>query len=576
MADIAKLIYKKNTLYGWESGDIKSSNDTYDDIVFLTQAEYDALPSKNPNTLYSTPEGWPAGFDPSNTKTFYLSSTSDLANAQEAYDWYVAWNNPIIRYMPESSALAGSSWLYFFSNYYNGNDLDFTSYDLFDDSASYGWGRSVYRRRLSIIADSSNVVTEIQRYVQVPVLSYLSKSASNGTYTPSNDYDPATKKYVDDRTGWLSVDHLEEKGLVWELYTMNDTMFRQLTPKLSECTVEGCKVWDTASNTEIHIQRIASWTASNKLKLKVKKVWSPTTTLKVEVRGWIQVTVTADSEAYWYWDSSDILATWSIAYSAITTDWQELEVTLNNAVWWNKGDLLSIVCYQEASWSAMVDANNYYVLACDGTQWSEAFNFISVNGNTRTRSFLMPYCIGDWFEQSLLVKIWWTISVQQTLLDEPAEKANTDWTTPDTWAWRTYTYWFTIEAKNAWQYTVSFESKQAAWSSTSISRASEAYYILVDDEVIEHLTFTESSWTSHSYTLTLDKPWTITYKCVWRVNVNNNPYNIWYYTRNLKVISYNLSKNTTQKKELPREEKTIWEEMTATLFGRHIDWTFIN
>ena len=72
MADIAKLIYKENTLYGWESGDIKSSNDTYDDIVFLTQAEYDALPSKNPNTLYSTPEGWPAGFDSSNVKAFPL------------------------------------------------------------------------------------------------------------------------------------------------------------------------------------------------------------------------------------------------------------------------------------------------------------------------------------------------------------------------------------------------------------------------------------------------------------------------------------------------------------------------
>lgn len=201
MADIAKLIYKKNTLYGWESGDIKSSNDTYDDIVFLTQAEYDALPSKNPNTLYSTPEGWPAGFDSSNTKTFNLSWTSwatALAEAQEIYDWYAAWNNPIVRYTPESSALASSSWLYFFSYYYNGNDLAFTSYDLFDDSASYGWGRSVYRRRLNIIADSSNVVTEIERNVQFPVLSYLSKSASNGEYTPSNNYDPATKKYVDD------------------------------------------------------------------------------------------------------------------------------------------------------------------------------------------------------------------------------------------------------------------------------------------------------------------------------------------------------------------------------------------
>ena len=33
-----------------------------------------------------------------NTKTFYISSTSDTTNAQKAINWYVAGKNPIIVY----------------------------------------------------------------------------------------------------------------------------------------------------------------------------------------------------------------------------------------------------------------------------------------------------------------------------------------------------------------------------------------------------------------------------------------------------------------------------------------------
>jgi len=69
-----------------------------------------------------------------------------------------------------------------------------------------------------------------------------------------------------------AIDHLEESGLVGELYSLSDTLFKQYTPALADSSLD-CNVWDTADNTQIHIQRIGSWTASNQLKLKVKKVW---------------------------------------------------------------------------------------------------------------------------------------------------------------------------------------------------------------------------------------------------------------------------------------------------------------
>lgn len=194
-----------------------------------------------------------------------------------------------------------------------------------------------------------------------------------------------------------AIDHLEESWLVWELYTLSDTLFKQYTPALADSTLD-CNVSDVAANTQIHIQRIGSWVASNELKLKLKMVGSSTQNLKVEVREWVQVTVTANSEAYWYW--SNVIASGSIPYSSISSSYSEITVNLNNEFWWTKWQLLDVVLYMDT-----VNASNYYCVACDSTQYSEWFSYVSVNDSTRTRSKLMPYCISDGFAQSLLSKV---------------------------------------------------------------------------------------------------------------------------------------------------------------------------
>jgi len=207
-----------------------------------------------------------------------------------------------------------------------------------------------------------------------------------------------------------AIDHLEESGLVGELYTLNDTLFKQNTPTLADSTLD-CNVSDVAANSQIHIQRIASGVASNQLKLKVKMVGSSTQNLKVEVRKWVQVTVTEWVEAYWYWNQ--VVASGSIAYSDISSDYAEKTITLDNNFWWTKGELLDVVVYMDT-----VNASNYYCVACDSTQYSEWFSYVSVNGSTRTRSKLMPYCLSDGFAQSLLCKTklnyFWDILVDNS------------------------------------------------------------------------------------------------------------------------------------------------------------------
>lgn len=194
-----------------------------------------------------------------------------------------------------------------------------------------------------------------------------------------------------------AVDHLEETGLVWEKYTLANTLFKQLTPTFANSTVDS-NIWDTDANKQIHIQRLATGTASNKLKLKAKKIWAPTTWLVVEVRRWVQVDV-SDTEAYWYWN--ELVCSGSIPYSSFSTDYQEFEVTMNGQFGGTKWEKLDIVVYQ--TWN-IVNSTNYYAIACDSTQYSEWFSFVAVNGSTRTRSKLMPYCIADGFAQSMLCK----------------------------------------------------------------------------------------------------------------------------------------------------------------------------
>ena len=195
-----------------------------------------------------------------------------------------------------------------------------------------------------------------------------------------------------------AIDHLEETGLVWEKYTLSNTLFKQATPTLANSTID-CNVGDVAANKQIHVQRITSKTASNSIKLKVKKVWAPTTWLVVEVRNATKVDV-SNTEAYWYGGGS-LICSGSIAYTAISTDYQEITVPLNGTFGGVQGQLVDVVVYQTGN---IVNSTNYYVLACDSTQYSEAFSYVSVNGDTRTRSKLMPYCLSDWFAQYLLCK----------------------------------------------------------------------------------------------------------------------------------------------------------------------------
>ena len=256
----------------------------------------------------------------------------------------------------------------------------------------------------NVVKDERNLIPKIQSVAQKTSTLEEKLSTAEGQITQL--VEAGTPRY------------LGITGIVWEKYTMEDTLFLQKTPTFTDSAI-AINVGDTAANKEQHIQRIASGTTSNQLKLKLKKFWAPTTSVVVEVRKWVKVDV-SDKEAYRY--GGEVIATTTIAYTEFLADWKELTLTLNNQFWSTKGELLDIVVYQQ--WG-IVNSTNYYQIACDATQYSEAFSYVSVNGTSRVREKLMPYCISDWFAQWLLAKVANVLIVNNTPVlktDIPSKK----------------------------------------------------------------------------------------------------------------------------------------------------------
>lgn len=327
-----------------------------------------------------------------------------------------------------------------------------------------------------------------------------------------------------------AIDHLEESWLVWELYTSTDTLFKQYSPTLVNSTVDAY-IGDTASNTQIHIQRIGSWTATNQLKLKVKSVWSPTTWLTIEVRKWTKVVVTANTEAYWYWWWS-LIASGSISYWNISNVYAEKTITLNNNFGWTKWELLDIVIYQ--TWN-IVNASNYYSVACDGTQYSEAFSYVSVNWNTRARSKYMPYCASTGFVWMLFSKT----NSQEITVSKSMWSKTFDGDTQNL---------FTAPAN--WYFTVTATLQTSHWWALVT--------LYKNNVVILQSWFSNADWNVITYT------WECTEGDVIKAQA---------YQSEVKFDS--TFKNILRKtwnSVLPREVEDIWNLAIMTLFWIHTDW----
>lgn len=375
----------------------------------------------------------------------------------------------------------------------------------------------------NVVKDERNLIPKIQSVAQKTSTLEEKMTTAEGQITQL--VEAGTPSYL-----WIT-------GVVGEKYTMEDTLFLQKTPTFIDSAI-AINVGDIDKNKEIHIQRIGSWTASNQLKLKLKKFWAPTTSVVVEVRKWVKVDV-SDKEAYRY--GGEVVASTTIAYTEFTTDWKEFTLTLNNQFGGTKGELLDIVVYQQGG---IVNSTNYYQIACDSTQYSEAFSYVSVNWSSKVIEKLMPYCVSDGVVGEFLAKksdevmnIEWSVPI----INEWAKSG--DIARYETKVFHTLTGYKKLHISFRWSI-----SGSSAWFAVRINGENRYnYFTSLDNElicnpedVIEFVAYNSGSSTTFSYQ----------------------------YLRIFNKAPILLKKNTEL---LPRRLVNIGEMVATTLLGLHTD-----
>lgn len=154
------------------------------------------------------------GDDWSNVKAFFISSTSDLTNAQAAYDWYAAGKEPILIYNNKAYLY---DWLHNWgpSIKFLTNQLDLTTMS----------NSSAIAQSSVTLTVSSSTVTAISEgsynrgYVLLTGVDYQS------AYTPTYDWSPTSKKYVDGKDTYIG-SSAPSTPYEWQLWydTTNDVV----------------------------------------------------------------------------------------------------------------------------------------------------------------------------------------------------------------------------------------------------------------------------------------------------------------------------------------------------------------
>lgn len=268
---------------------VLSSNNTYDNLIYLSQQDYDNLVTKDPETLYCTPWmpdiyivddtpywaswSWDSTHSPSrnavynkintdlNTKAFtitWATGQSNIDTAQDIYNWYIGWSNPIVMY---------NNYAYVLSNA-TGTRLTFRGWlvQQNQNSSSFIWQDIIH------ININNGTVTTIEIDWAVVGGSYLRLWQNYTTpYTPTNDGDPASKKYVDEH--WANIPVYYYLGdfnsditfnvLEWGEYRLVVRAYHWNTiDKTLTLTVDGVTAGAITSNLIEHLVSHINFTAS--------------------------------------------------------------------------------------------------------------------------------------------------------------------------------------------------------------------------------------------------------------------------------------------------------------------------
>lgn len=287
-----------------------------------------------------------------NTKTFYLSSTSDLTNAQAAYDWYYAGKNPIVIYNDKAYVLHSSDSVSLMFMWGVWSELNANS------TTKIG-------NKTILFSISSWNVTSITEWINNSNNVLKTDVNYSIPYTPAYDWSPATKKYVDDSVAWVmttdSTAPLDPE--IWQLWydTTNWILYvYNWVEWMGIATMSGIITWTTfgtfaklcyniwpAHTTTLNKYYKASWSQM------VSDRWTATYTMQ-----WIGFFT-------WMWWSANswtisITVNWLTIWSEANSSWNYSMKYLNTPITLSPGDEVSITMSQYGNWDIYANISDFY------------------------------------------------------------------------------------------------------------------------------------------------------------------------------------------------------------------------
>lgn len=190
-----------------------------------------------------------------NTKTFYLSSTSDLTTAQAIYDWHAAGKNPIVVYDDKSYTLSVvTSWW-----------ITFESAEVLWDVVSNEHTR--IGRKTIVLSVTSWSVTSISTQWRTTITNVLATNQDySSPYVPQYNGSPATKKYVDDSVA-------------------------DVVPSWSTAP-QNPQEWDLWYDTVNHVLKIYNWTSRETVDTDTNTTYTAWTNIQISAQNVISATDT--------------------------------------------------------------------------------------------------------------------------------------------------------------------------------------------------------------------------------------------------------------------------------------------
>lgn len=250
--------------------------------------------------------------------------------------------------------------------------------------------RPSHENFLKLYEISSGEVVDHRKEISLPALDSVAKRT-----TTLESKVEAQEQKVGKLEEAGTPDHLSIKEIIGEKYKASDLLTRAYLPLSADSDIP-LNFGETAENKELHIQRISSWHTDNKIKIKLKKKWNPTSNVTIEVRKGVKV----ESGDTIYRYGGEVLATATIQANQITTSRKEFTATLDKSPLLARGELYSIVVKCQNS---VYHGSDYYQIACSG-EWSEAFCAVQVNDNSRVSTYYIPYCESSMFLDYCLAK----------------------------------------------------------------------------------------------------------------------------------------------------------------------------